>query len=122
MHRHSTLLVFSTLTLAACGGGAPWTPVPASNLPIDPRVAVVRGAVELISSGEKKGRPAGLWHAFRAAGAGLSLKAAGDEARVVLLVATSGEPLRAAVEKLAAKAKEVAWKGRPAPITVIDLG
>ncbi len=95
------------------------------SLPRDTEIdllgVVVRGVVELGSPGEKGSASAGLWSAFRAAGAGLSITAKGDEARVVLVVATSGEPVRAAIASLAAKAKVLAWKERPAPLAIIDL-
>lgn len=209
--RAAASLISLALLLAACGGGAPPAPMPASLLPIDPRVAVVprpppapslpapkpaaapidgalptsveaqlerraeckastcalkalvpealapaagdeapvlvweeilgkgatvslprdtevdlfgvviRGAVELASPGEKAHGNAGMWSAFRAAGAGLSLRATAGEARVVLVLATSGEPVRAALASLAAKPAALAWKERPSPLAVIDL-
>lgn len=83
---------------------------------------VVRGEVTVAGDGEKGApKPLGVWHAFRAPGAGLSLKAPSAEARVVLVAATSGEPIAAAVEKLGAKGGNVGWKTRPSPLATVDL-
>jgi quercetin dioxygenase-like cupin family protein len=66
--------------------------------------------------------PLGPWHAFRAPGGGVQLKAGDSDARVVLVVATTGGPLAAEIDKYAAHWKEGAWKTRPAPIARADLG
>jgi hypothetical protein len=91
------------------------------DVEVDLLGVVVGGALELASAGEKAQAPLTMWGAFRAPGAGLSLRAKGGEARVVLVMATSGEPLVEASARLAQHAKEVAWKQRPAPIARIDL-
>ncbi|MFO0760989.1 MAG: cupin domain-containing protein [Byssovorax sp.] len=82
---------------------------------------VVHGEVELATPGTKERASATMWNAFRAAGAGVSLKAAGGEARVVLVVATSGAPLQETMGKLKHRPKVVGWMERAAPLAVIDL-
>lgn len=93
------------------------------NADVDLLGIVLRGEVTLAGDGEKQAdpKPLGVWQAFRAPGAGLTLKAATAEARVVLVVATSGEPVAAAIEKQGAKGGAVVWKTRPSPIGRVDL-
>ena len=76
------------------------------------------GAVALVAD-EPKGGGGELapWHAFVAPGGGITLRAKGGPARVVLIVATTGEALAAKV----AAAKANAWTARPAPIALVDL-
>jgi mannose-6-phosphate isomerase-like protein (cupin superfamily) len=72
-----------------------------------------------LAGDEPKGTSVALapWHAFAAPGGGITLRAKGGPARVVLIVVTSGEPLAAKV----AAAKANPWTVRPAPIASVDL-
>jgi mannose-6-phosphate isomerase-like protein (cupin superfamily) len=57
------------------------------------------------------------WHAFVAPGSGITLRAKGGPARLVLVVAAVDMPASKAVETKAAP-----WTSRPAPIASLDLG
>jgi mannose-6-phosphate isomerase-like protein (cupin superfamily) len=57
------------------------------------------------------------WHAFVAPGGGITLRAKGGPARIVLIAVTAGEALAAKV----AGAKATAWNARPHPVATIDL-
>jgi mannose-6-phosphate isomerase-like protein (cupin superfamily) len=73
----------------------------------------------VLSADEPKGSTTELtsWHAFVAPGGGISLRAKGGPARVVLVVATAGDPVAAKV----ADTKTTPWTTRPRPIASVDL-
>jgi len=72
-----------------------------------------------LTADEAKGRGTELlpWHAFVAPGGGITLRAQGSAARIVLFVVTPGEALAGKV----AAGKPNAWTARPAPVSSIDL-
>ena len=71
-----------------------------------------------VSTDDLKAGPELLpWHAFAAPGSGLTLRAKGGPARIVLIVVTAGN---AAAAKVAAL-KSNAWTTRPAPLAFVDL-
>ena len=61
------------------------------------------------------------WQAFRAAGAGVTVRAGTSGARVVVVAATSGEPLATALAKLDKEGRKVGWAKRAAKLTRVDL-
>jgi mannose-6-phosphate isomerase-like protein (cupin superfamily) len=71
-----------------------------------------------LTADEPKGATIELssWHAFAAPGGGITLRAKGGPARVVLVAVTAGDP----VAQVAA-AKSSAWSARPQPIASVDL-
>lgn len=83
---------------------------------------VVKGAVKVRGVEAARAELAGTWAAFRLPGAGGSLRAEGGPARVVLAVVSDGAPIaEAAAADRAKGAPKLAWKARPAPVTVVDL-
>jgi mannose-6-phosphate isomerase-like protein (cupin superfamily) len=73
----------------------------------------------VLAAEEPKGGGAELapWHAFVAPGGGITLRAHGGPARVVLVVVTTGDAVAAKI----AGAKGAPWTARPAPIASVDL-
>jgi mannose-6-phosphate isomerase-like protein (cupin superfamily) len=57
------------------------------------------------------------WHAFVAPGSGITLRAKGSAARLILMVVTAGDTPAAK----AAATKASGWTARPAPIATTDL-
>jgi mannose-6-phosphate isomerase-like protein (cupin superfamily) len=76
------------------------------------------GNVALVAD-ESKGGGAELapWHAFVAPGSGITLRAKGGPARLILMIVATGETPAAR----AAGIKASAWTARPAPIASTDL-
>ena len=72
-----------------------------------------------LTGDEPKGTSAELtpWRAFVAPGGGVTLRAKGGPARIVLVLVTSGEDLAAKI----AATKTATWTARPGPIATTDL-
>jgi mannose-6-phosphate isomerase-like protein (cupin superfamily) len=82
---------------------------------------VVGGAVLALPDDGGGGRKLGKWHALRAQGGGLSLKADPGGAQLVLVVASPKGTLPEALERAKSKPWEVRWKKRPSPLASVDL-
>lgn len=121
---------------AAAEGGAPaaiWShdlPDKASSLTFPRHTGVDLYGVVL--SGKVKLKPLemqsqeaqiGVWKAFRAEGAGVIVAADGGPARLILAVASDGEPIAqtAALLKDKKTLKKVAWTTRPSSIEIVDF-
>jgi mannose-6-phosphate isomerase-like protein (cupin superfamily) len=85
---------------------------------IDVLGVVLAGNIVLAAE-EGKGGGAELvpWHTFVAPGGGITLRAKGGSARIVLVVVTAGDAVAAKI----AGEKSAPWTTRPAPIASVDL-
>ena len=84
---------------------------------------VLRGQVTLGTQGRPEHlAPLGPWHAFRAPGAGLDVRAKDAEARVAFIVSTGGAPLAEAIARFEAKPEAVSWTKRTEHVARIDFG
>lgn len=85
-------------------------------------LAVVLGG-KLLVTGDDGGAPKelGVWGAMRAPGAGVSLRAQGEAATVLMAVVTSKDSLAQALEHAKAKPWEVRWKKRSSAIASTSI-
>jgi mannose-6-phosphate isomerase-like protein (cupin superfamily) len=82
---------------------------------------VLEGGVLLAADDGAAGRQLGKWDALRAPGAGVTLRASADGARLLLAIATGKATLAEALAHAKEKPWEVRWKKRPAPIATARL-
>jgi mannose-6-phosphate isomerase-like protein (cupin superfamily) len=84
-------------------------------------LAIVVGGGLLALGDDGGGRKLAVWDAVRVPGAGVSLKADKDGAKLVLAVSSSKGTLAEALEHAKAKPWEVRWKKRPSAIASSSL-
>ena len=78
---------------------------------------VLAGSISLVADESKTGSvDLAPWHAFVAPGSGITLRAKGGAARIVLVVAAVDMPVAKA-----AAAKAAPWTSRPVPVASLDL-
>jgi mannose-6-phosphate isomerase-like protein (cupin superfamily) len=82
---------------------------------------VLRGSVLALGDDGGGGRKLGKWHALRAQGGGISLKADPGGAQLVMAVGSAKTTLAEALDHAKTKPWEVRWKKRPSPIASVDL-